>query len=401
MPVTGPLDDPVDEYLRCGLRLGRVLHGAVDAYYGPEWILRLVDRAPAPTPHAVAADARALLARLELGELGPRRRRWMAAQLAGIECLARVVSGEPVPYVEEVQRCYGVTPRRIDLDEIDAAARELDAALPSTIGGDLRQRLHAVRAAHTVGVELLEPAVRALASRFREITTDRWGLPDGEQVEFELVTDRPWSGFNYFHGGCRSTVAINTDTPMFSFSLPHLVAHEAYPGHHTEHAHKEVGLVRGRSQWEESIFLVGTPQCVVAEGLADTALDALFSGEWANECGDIFDDLGIGFDRDVLPALERFGEVVSRARGNVGLMLHADGSDPRDAARFAESVLLFEPDRAAKLVEFLCDPTWRAYMSCYVEGYPLCRAWVGGDAARFGKLLDGQFVPADLVGDPC
>ena len=41
-------------------------------------------------------------------------------------------------------------------------------------------------------------------------------------------------------------------------------------------------------------------------------------------------------------------------------------------------------------------PTWRAYIFCYVAGLPLCRAFVGGDPARFERLLAEQFVPADL-----
>ena len=48
-------------------------------------------------------------------------------------------------------------------------------------------------------------------------------------------------------------------------------------------------------------------------------------------------------------------------------------------------------------MQFLTDRTWRAYISCYVEGYPLCRAFVGGDPARFRRLLDEQLLPSDLI----
>src|SRR5581483_5772833 len=121
----------------------------------------------------------------------------------------------------------------------------------------------------------LEPALRSLAEDLRERTTALFGFPDGDRIDFELVTNQPWSGFNYYLGGLRSRVAINTDLPVLSPSLAHLVAHEAYPGHHTEHCHKEVGLVRRRHQDEETIFLVGTPQCLLAEGLADLGLEVI------------------------------------------------------------------------------------------------------------------------------
>jgi hypothetical protein len=33
----------------------------------------------------------------------------------------------------------------------------------------------------------------------------------------------------------------------------------------------------------------------------------------------------------------------------------------------------------------------------YVYGYDLCRDWVGGDRARFKRLLTEQLSPADLA----
>jgi hypothetical protein len=48
-------------------------------------------------------------------------------------------------------------------------------------------------------------------------------------------------------------------------------------------------------------------------------------------------------------------------------------------------------------VEFLTHPTWRAYLTCYVEGLPLCRSFVNGDPARFERLLSEQLTPQDLM----
>ena len=53
--------------------------------------------------------------------------------------------------------------------------------------------------------------------------------------------------------------------------------------------------------------------------------------------------------------------------------------------------------RAEKQVQFLTDPTWRAYISTYVEGHPLCRDFVDGDPTRFQRLLTEQLVPGDLA----
>jgi hypothetical protein len=48
-------------------------------------------------------------------------------------------------------------------------------------------------------------------------------------------------------------------------------------------------------------------------------------------------------------------------------------------------------------VEFITDPTWRAYGFCYTEGLRLCRQFVGGDPARFERLITEQLLPSDLT----
>src|SRR6202030_3046969 len=132
--------------------------------------------------------------------------------------------------------------------------------------------------------------------------------PAAEHIEFELVTDKPWSGFNTYLGGLQSRVSVNTDLPVLSTSLAHLVAHEAYPGHHTEHSRKEVGLVRRRHFLEESIFLVGTPQCLVAEALADLGLEVVMGRRPEQIVAEHLRPLGIPYDPDTVAVVAEAGE---------------------------------------------------------------------------------------------
>jgi hypothetical protein len=78
-------------------------------------------------------------------------------------------------------------------------------------------------------------------------------LPAGEALELELVEGQSWLAFNYYLGDLRSRIAVNVDLPVTSGDLAVLAAHEAYPGHHTEHALKEARLVRAQGLIEESI----------------------------------------------------------------------------------------------------------------------------------------------------
>ncbi len=245
--------------------------------------------------------------------------------------------------------------------------------------------------------DLLEPAIRSLADDFRERTERAYGLPEGETIEWILETDKPWAGFNYYLGGLRSRVVINVDLPVLSTSLGHLVAHEAYPGHHTEHCRKEVGLVRRRQRLEETIFLVGTPQCLLTEGLADLALEVLLGDDAIAVVAGHLEPLGIPYDGETVKAVASAAEVLSAVRGNVALMMHRDGASPADGVAAFERWGLLPRNRAEKAVQFLTDPTWRAYIFCYVEGVRLCRRFAAGDPARFARLLSEPLLPADLA----
>jgi hypothetical protein len=370
----------VEEYLTLGLRLGRHIDGMVDAYYGPPERAAVVGAEALLPPERLVADARALLAAIDAhgpleppagggagtdeGGAAPARRHWLRAQVVGLLTTARKLAGESIGYADEVEACYGVRPTRVEEDVLIEAHARLEEVLPGS--GPLAERLVEWRESHAVPVERLRGAIDSLAEDLRHRTKALFGLPDGEHVDFELVTGQPWSGFNYYLGGLRSRVAVNTDLPVLSTGLAHLVAHEAYPGHHTEHTRKEVGLVRRRQWWEESIFLVGTPQCLLAEGLADLGLEVVMGRRPESTVAGHLRPLGIRYDAEVVAA---------------------------EVARWG----LLPADRAAKVVEFLTHPTWRAYLTCYVEGLPLCRDFVGGDPERFDRLLSEQLTPGALA----
>lgn len=409
----------VEQYLTLGLRLGRHIDGVVDAYYGPRQHADRVQAEPVRAPDRLMDDARALLADIDAGVpldagdgsgsgptsaatgtdgAAPARRRWLRAQALGLVTTTAKLKGDAIGYADEVEACYGVRPTRMPEEELLEAHRQLDEVLPGS--GPLADRLVAWREAHAVPVDKLRAAIDSLAEDLRARTASLFGLPEGEHVEFELVTNQPWAGFNYYLGDLSSRVAVNTDLPVLSTNLAHLVAHEAYPGHHTEHTRKEVGLVRRRRWLEESIFLVGTPQCLLAEGLADLGLEVVMGRRPEATVAEHLHPLGISYDTDVVGAVAVAGEALGGVRQNAAFRLHEDGADPEVVTEEVARWGLLSRDRAAKSVEFLVHPTWRAYLTCYVEGLPLCRRFVGGDPTRFDRLLAEQLTPADLRDDP-
>jgi len=393
-----PVADVVAGYLELGLALGRHVEGLVDAYYGPPELSARIAAEPPRPPAELEARARRLLADLETDDtVVAHRRRYLSGQVRGLRTTAAKLMGSPIGYLDEVESCYGVRPAKVAEEDFAAAHRRLDEVLPGR--GPLPERYIAWRESQVVAPETLPAAVASLAEDLRDRTKRLFGLPDGERVDFEQVTNQPWSGFNYYLGGLHSRVVINVDLPVLSTSLGHLVAHEAYPGHHTEHSRKEVGLVRRRQQLEETIFLVGTPQCLLAEGLADLGLEVVAGPRPETMVASHLRPLGIPYDADLVAEVATAGETLNAVRANAAVLLHDEGLDEQQVVDYLARWGLMSRPRAEKAVSFLADPTWRAYIFCYVEGVALCRRFVGADPARFERLISEQLLPEDLRAD--
>ena len=387
----------VEDYLLLGLGLGRHVDGFVDAYYGPPRLAAQAADGPPEAPAALVERGRRLLADLvEDRDLDAGRRRWLRAQALGLLTSARKLNGEDIGYLEEIEACYGVRPAIRAEDDFADAHKRLDEVLPGS--GGIGERYIAWQESQVVPVDVLEAAVRSIAEDFRDRTAKIFGLPDGEAVDFDLVTNEPWTGFNYYAGNLRSRVAINTDLPVRATSLGHLVAHEAYPGHHTEHCRKEAGLVRRRRQLEESIFLVGTPECLLSEGLADLGLEIVGGSRAEHAVAEHLAALKIPYDADTAEQVSEASEVLSTVRGNAAILIHERGVEVDEATDYVARWALVPRARAAQQVGFVMNPTWRAYVFCYINGLPLCRQFVNGDAARFERLISEQMTPGQLVG---
>ncbi|WP_235909993.1 DUF885 domain-containing protein [Goekera deserti] len=400
--AAGAVDVPL-EYVRLGLRFDRVEAGFVDAYTGDPRLRAQVLDEPAPTPAQLRDQARALLRELDSARLAADRAEYLRGQLVGLECSARKIGGEPVGFVEEVKAYFQVDVELGDPATYAAAHAELVRLLPGQ--GSLAERYAAHRRREECPPDRLEAAVHALSSALRDRVRGRYGLPETETVRYEVVTDKPWSGFNYYEGDFRSRVAINADLPHRLGQLPHLVAHESYPGHHTEHCRKELGLVARDGRTEHTVFLVNTPECLMAEGLADLGVEAAVGTGWGAWSAEVLGDLGLHFDGELAERVAAAAAPLNRVRQDAALMLHDRGADVDDVVAHLQRWSLVSRERATQQLRFLTDPLWRAYISTYVEGYELLARWLGARPAaqpvadRFLRLLDEPLTPARVTAE--
>ncbi|MGX5656377.1 DUF885 domain-containing protein [Geodermatophilus nigrescens] len=398
----GTVDVPL-EYVRLGLRFDRLEAGFVDAYTGEKRIRAEVESEPAPTPQGLRDQARGLLRELDAAGLPEERAAFLRGQLTGLECTARKMSGEPVGFLDEVRSYFQVDLTLGDPAAYAAAHAELETLLPGD--GTLAERYAAHRRREECPPQRLDAAVHALSSALRDRVRGRYGLPEAETVRYEVVTDKPWSGFNYYEGDYRSRVAINADLPHRLSQLVHLVAHESYPGHHTEHCRKERGLVERAGHLEHTVFLVNTPECLMAEGLADLGVDATVGDGWGTWSAEVLGDLGLRFDGHLAERIAAASAPLNRVRQDAAVLLHDRGADADEVAAYIQRWSLVSPDRARQQLRFLTHPLWRAYITTYVEGYDLLHRWLAARpeeqdvADRFVRLLDEPLTPAVVAAE--
>jgi hypothetical protein len=400
------------DYLLLALRLDQRIPGLVDGYFGPADLKDQVDMEQLRSPARLAEDAEALLARLD-GEVGdPARRDWLHAQLVALQTHAQVLAGDALPYVEHVTRCFDAAPERWDEADFAKAAAELDRLVPGP--GDLRDRLARWDARFVVTVDRLPPVVDWLVDVLREHAIPVFGLPEGESLRVSLVSRQPWSGYNWYDGGLRSRVDLNTDLPIRAPDLVGVLAHETYAGHHLEHAWKEAELVDGHGHLEASALLINAPESLVSEGLAQVGRQCILSLE------DEVDLLVELFARAALPlsadpavardAAERSAAIRILRDGlratevNAALMRHADGADRETVRAWLERAALLTPERAAKRLEFIDHPLWRTYVFVYAQGAALLERWLAvvppaERAARFRRLLVEPLTPSVIAAE--
>jgi hypothetical protein len=375
-----------ERYVELCLRLARHDDGLVDFYFGPREIAERVESESPREPARLAEDARVLSEGADSA--------YLKAQLRGLEIVARKLAGEEISYVDEVEGSYGTRPELVPETRFEEAHRALDEVLPP--GGTLAERFQRWDDGDPVPVDKLEAVLGTLAERLRERTRELVGLPDGETFELELVSDKHWEGFNDYRGGLRSRVEVNTDLPIAANSVVALIAHELYPGHHTERVWKEQLLYVGRGQLEECVLVYGTPQSVITEGIAVLAVDMVVDQHGAL-VADTLRDFGVDYDPDLAWRIRQAARPLANVMANAAILLHVDGVSTDEAAEYLRRWELSSEERAAKHVEFVTDRWGRAYIRTYTDGYDLCRRWVAGDPARFKRLLTEQLTPAELT----
>lgn len=392
-------DNIAERYVRLGLALEAYLPGYVDAYYGPPaWRSEVEAAGPRPIVE-LAGEADDLAHTIVEAEMDAQRRDFLARQVRAMQCSLAVLRGETFGLAAEAERLYDITPAWTDEARFAEAHRALAELLPP--GDSLAERMAARRKALAVPVEQVKALLGEITAELHRRTRARFPLPEDEAFEVQFVKDQPWSGYNWYLGGCRSRIDINIDLPLRIAHLTGLLAHEGYPGHHTELANKELRLARGRGWIEHTIALINSPSCVIAEGIATRALEVLMDEEeriaWQAE---LFRRAGYDhLDARQEHAIDEATRELEGVGGNAAFLLHDRGAGDDEVVAYIQRWRLATPEEARKTLAFLKAPRNRTYIFTYRYGGALLDALFaarGDRDAWFTRLLTEPVTPGQI-----
>ncbi|MDO1448650.1 hypothetical protein Q0590_20400 [Rhodocytophaga aerolata] len=406
------MDSLATAYVQLVLNIGQYNPDYVDAYYGPDSLKPDPQGKQATFPaETLGKQVETLLSKLESIEVGnlsasdKARHHSLLTQLIAVQAEINILSGKKYSFDEESKLLYNAVAPTHTEAHFQQLIQDLDKALPGK--GTVTDRLNEYKKGFVIPKQKLDTVFKAAIAEARKRTLPQVDLPSNENFTVEYVTNKAWSGYNWYKGNSFSLIQVNTDLPIYIDRAIDLACHEGYPGHHVYNALMEKNLVRGNNWIEFSVYPLFSPQSLIAEGSANYGIDVAFPGEER-----------VGFERDVLFPLaglpkekaadyyriQDLTKGLSYA-GNEAARQYLDGKITREAAAdWLVKYGLMAPDRAKQRMDFI--DKYRSYVINYNYGQDLVKQYVeknGGTAQNtakrwelFKELLSNPHTPSQL-----
>ena len=397
------MNDLAERYVKLVLAMGPHDGDYVDAYYGPEaW------RAEAEgwqlTLDQIGTEAGALITELDRTATAPDpeelvhlRHQYLRRQLDALQARVRMLGGRSLAFDDESSALYDAVAPRHPESHFEGTLTRLARALPGQ--GTLGDRYGAFRVDFVIPPDRLDRVFETAIAECRRRTLAHVALPADESFTIEYVTDKSWSGYNWYQGNFRSLIQVDTDLPIYIDRAIDLACHEGYPGHHVYNVLLEHHLVRERGWPEFSVYALFSPQSLIAEGTANYGIEVAFPSEER-----------LAFEREVLfPAA---GLDPSRATeyyrvqalvgqldyaGNEAARRYLNGEiDRAAAADWLTRCALMAPERAEQRTQFFDQ--YRSYVINYNLGKDLVAAFV--EAQSLGRPENRWAAFTDLLASP-
>lgn len=362
-----------ERFVRLALALEEHMPGFVDAYSGPEeWKAEAKQQGKIALPELTAQVNEFVTDLSTTDDMDVQRKDYLERHLTAMQMLLRLLAGEQCSITEEAEALYDIHPQWQDESKLEEAYKTLQDLLPR--GDSLRERMLIWQQSLEIPIERVKELLPLVINKLHTVTRQKFDLPDGDDFTVEFVSDEPWLAYNWYLGNSKSTIQINTDLPTRISELPVLIAHEAYPGHHTDLSIKEAKLVKGLKYYEFTVNLLNAPSSVMAEGIATTALKTAFTNDeleaWLGE--ELLPAAGLThLDVKRMLAIDEADDKIGRIAGNAAFMLHDQSKSAEEIINYLQRYALVAEERAKQLVRFVSRPFDRSYIFTYDSGRAL------------------------------
>jgi hypothetical protein len=398
-----------ENYVRLALQIGKYDPDFVDAYFGPDSL-----KPPADTIQFNSTvfedlnqkvnkllDEMESLAEFPANKLERQRYSYLYKQLLACKTRIYMLNGMTLTFDEELNALYDIQIDYKDEEYFNQYLDELDRLLPGE--GNIYDRYIKYRENFRVPEEKLKSVFNLAINECRIRTNKHLKLPPNEKFDIQFVNNKPWSAYNWFKGNSYSLIEVNTDLPIYVDRIIDLAAHEGYPGHHIHHTMLEWQLYKKRNWIEFSIYLLFSPQSLIAEGVASYGPELLFSEDERIKFDKeiIFTQSGLDSSKadlyyKIIGVINKLNHSINTAAKN-----YLDGKwDEKKTIDWIKKYNLRTEESAKKLIDFI--KRYRTYIVNYSAGYDLVKSYletknsVADRWKLFDEIISTPMIPSHL-----
>ena len=259
------------------------------------------------------------------------------------------------------------------------------------------------RVPETEVLTLFTKALKIVKKQAKNLFTNL--LPEEEHLSIDLVEKADdvikWSFYNWYLGNYHSRIEVNPKFAMYWTSLLSAASHEGYPGHHTEFVLNEQKLYREKNHFEHSILLLHSPRLIICEGIADLAMNVLFTYQKSAEIS-LQELCPFSIKEESLEDLIAQNKI----KGNVSLFwynlaYHAliDNWNIEELTRYAKNFEIYGEESIKNQLKLMYNPAHSLTAFSYNLGSSLIIKKYGEfpSVKNFRFLLVNPVLPSDMV----
>jgi hypothetical protein len=401
-----------ESYVKLVLAVGQHDGDYVDAYYGPTHLQEEVN-AGKVSLEEITSRVNVLISELQAmniqseEEITGLRHQYLLKQLQSMIARVEMLGGKKLSFDEEAKALYDAEPPKYPDAYFQTILHDLEAILPAGKSGAIMERYDVFRNQFIIPKEKLDAVFKAAITECRKRTKQHIDLPNDESFTVEYVTNKAWSGYNWYKGNSYSLIQVNTDLPIYIDRAIDLAAHEGYPGHHVYNSLLELHMFRERQWIEFTVYALFSPQSLIAEGTANFGIEVAFPGKERVEFEKEVLFPIAGFDKTKAEHYYAMHALVTKLNyaHNEAARRYLNGTiDREEAAKFLTTYAMMSPERSLQRTRFI--DKYRSYVINYNLGQDLVKQYIerrGGTANRpdrrweeFKILISSPRLPSGL-----